>query len=499
MPMEAPKVFATPGEECVHFLPISSLKKTYAVFRISGNEKVSCDLKALPLRVVATDDGHFEIIDGFKRLQAWVQEGRTRVPVVLESPGTRADHKRLLLLANRPRRTLNPLEEASVVSSLLEEDGLSVSAVAKLLGRSKEWILKRRAFVLHLSDRAQQALAQRGIGLTSASLLTGFPRADQDDLLLSAETHALTNAELLALLHTWKVTKTIAERRTFLKDPKAILKPPLPRTLSERARHLEFQLQQVQQAISDFRFLRLPEDLAPPERRRLQALYRAIHKELKDLPAPCGPTANPSSPDGPTSNGSLTQPLEVPSSAAGETTDSSHHHKEKLYVQTPLPLSESQFRRPSIDQRNGPERLGNEDHCPTPGLVQKNHPSGARRAWPDLQDSHKGAQDRSIFGADRQGGCRWPVGGTNLSRDNRLGLHGRKNHPRRPGSPRESSSAPKESTPHSQETFRDSSGGRNASGLVPGSRYHCGETHKDSPARGHLGPQSPSVRRDLPQ
>ena len=488
MLISSTETLATPGEEFVRSLAISQLRTTYAVFRTSGGDPGLCDLKALPLRVVATDDGHFEIIDGFKRFEAWTGEGQTRVPVVIESPGTRAEHKRLLLLANRPRRTLNPLDEASVVSSLLEEDGLSVSAVAKLLGRGKEWVLKRRAFIHDLSERAQQALARSVIGPTLASHLTGLPVADQDAFLISAEAHALTNAERLALLHAWKLTKTAAQRRTLLENPTAVLKPAPAPTLSVRARQLEHQLQQVLQAVSGFRSLHLPADLPPAESRRLEALHRAVRQELEALTVSRGPTVNTSFPDGP-----ATFP------AAEEIAGSSHHDKEEPYVQTPFPISGSRCPRPPDDHRPGRKGLWLEEHCPSVEPVPQNRPAGARRAWPDLGESPEGAQDRSVSGADRSGRPEGPVRGANLSRDLCYGLSGRENDSRRPGSPSESPASAEVTTPHCQTTLRNSSGSRNAGGLVPGNHHHCREAHTNSPARRHPGPQPSPVCRHLPQ
>lgn len=137
MPPRQPASPLATGEGAFHTVSRVRLRTTYAAFRSCRSPRLTSELKPLPLRVVATDDGHFEVIDGFKRLASWSDEGREQIPVVIESPGTQAEHKRLLLLANAPRRTLNPLDEASIVCSLLEEDGLTVTAVSKLLDRKK--------------------------------------------------------------------------------------------------------------------------------------------------------------------------------------------------------------------------------------------------------------------------------------------------------------------------------------------------------------------------
>ena len=69
-------------------------------------------LAPLPLRVAAKSDGTYEVLDGFKRLSRWRQDGHTHVPVVVEEA---ADSpvvcKARLLEANTPRRTLSPMDE----------------------------------------------------------------------------------------------------------------------------------------------------------------------------------------------------------------------------------------------------------------------------------------------------------------------------------------------------------------------------------------------------
>jgi len=79
----------------------------------------------MPLRVAEVTRGRYEVIDGHKRLAAWKAQGHTQVPVVVEPVASVVDHKRRLLAANAPPRTLTALDEARVVASLVEDDKLS--------------------------------------------------------------------------------------------------------------------------------------------------------------------------------------------------------------------------------------------------------------------------------------------------------------------------------------------------------------------------------------
>jgi ParB-like chromosome segregation protein Spo0J len=80
--------------------------------------------------VWASEEGAYELLDGFKRLERWRGAGAARVPVVIESLSNPLDAKTALLAANAPRRTLSILDEARVVASLRHDDGLGPKTIA---------------------------------------------------------------------------------------------------------------------------------------------------------------------------------------------------------------------------------------------------------------------------------------------------------------------------------------------------------------------------------
>src|SRR3989304_5974282 len=113
--------------------PMQSPKPIYACLRPGAIHQHPNDTAELPIRVVPTDDGLYEVIDGFKRLEGWREQGKALIPVVLECPSRAEEHKRLLLLANSPPRTLTALDEARVVCSLLTEEALTQNTIARML------------------------------------------------------------------------------------------------------------------------------------------------------------------------------------------------------------------------------------------------------------------------------------------------------------------------------------------------------------------------------
>ena len=134
-------------------LPVEHLATTLAPLRGPRTDPAS-SLAPLPLRVAARNDGTYEVLDGFKRLASWTHDGHTHVPVVVED-ALGVVRKARLLEANAPRRTLSPMDEARVVRSLADEDHLTPTQIAKLLGRGRGWVDRR----LMLGRRLTPAVA----------------------------------------------------------------------------------------------------------------------------------------------------------------------------------------------------------------------------------------------------------------------------------------------------------------------------------------------------
>ncbi len=268
-------------QEHVCYLPVACLRTSFSSLR-AGSHAVGpeCELRPMPLRVVASDEGYFDIIDGFKRFSTWVGEGKKQVPVVIESPGTRPEHKRLLLLANAPRRMLTPLDEGCVIRSMIEEDGLTVPGVAKLLGRKKTWVSQRAALIDGLTPLAKQKVASGEIGPTLAHHLTTLAKKEQDELLDCFSRHPLRQREQLVVLQGYRAGDAF-DRKRLLAAPLSLLSPDPSPALSLRVHAMEKRLGEISQAISDLGSFRIPSDLAPAECRRLEALIQALLRESR--------------------------------------------------------------------------------------------------------------------------------------------------------------------------------------------------------------------------
>jgi hypothetical protein len=174
----SPPADSVGGTVCL--VPLERLRTTFAALRSGGSTSRPDELAALPLRVVPTADGSLEVLDGFKRLASWRATSVATVPVVVEQAATAVECKRRLLLANAPRRTVTALDEARVVCSLVNDDGMTPKAVERLLHRKTAWVACRIALGTRLSSQSAEWVARGRMGPTLAHALTTLAHKDQD-------------------------------------------------------------------------------------------------------------------------------------------------------------------------------------------------------------------------------------------------------------------------------------------------------------------------------
>jgi len=268
----------------VSFVPLESLRTSLEVLR--GGRKplgAHAELCELPLRVVATDDDAFEVLDGFKRLSRWRALGLERVPVVVERPRSSAEAKAALLLSNRPPRTLTPMDEARVVFALRHEDGLGPAAIAEVCGRKRRWVLNRLTLAERLSPEVAKRVDAGQVGVTLAHALCAFKTEEQEALAAASERHRLTLKEALALLSAYRVAEGDAERRRLLAEPLPTVRPEQRSAspLTALGARIEERFDRAEAALEALADFSLPDEgLAPAERRRLEARRRAMQHKL---------------------------------------------------------------------------------------------------------------------------------------------------------------------------------------------------------------------------
>ena len=262
------------------FLPIHEIGTSWCDLRCGASRVKASDLRDMPIRVVL-QDGRYEVIDGFKRLDRWKQAGIDRVPVLVECCTDGLSPKRFLLESNSSKRTICAVDEAMVIESMIKDDGLTVRCVANILGRRKEWVVGRRS-LLRLSSNARQLLASGRISLMVARLLTAISHKDQDAILAAVEKHSLKMRETQLLIQTWRAASD-EEKPSLLADPLFKKEQQISPNYSARLKALEAKLSAIRNALDEFQHLIIPQDLAQAESRRLRALCASIQNQINQM------------------------------------------------------------------------------------------------------------------------------------------------------------------------------------------------------------------------
>ncbi len=193
--------------ETIAELALPALGQRFAALRIANPSAESSVLKSMQKYgqlspVVANraeGEGTYELLDGFKRFRAAQKLGLDRLKARVFALGSRASWVAILQL-NWAGTTVNHLEGALVLVSLVREDGLAQDEVAVLVDRDKSWVSRRVSLVERLCEEVKESLR---LGLFSGSLgreLARLPRGNQEAALACVHKHGLTWRETSRLV-----------------------------------------------------------------------------------------------------------------------------------------------------------------------------------------------------------------------------------------------------------------------------------------------------------
>ena len=120
-----------------------------------------------PVVVIRQGEG-YQLVSGERRTRAALLAGFDSIPAIVRKYSDR-DRAEIAIVENIQREDLNPLEEAAAYQTLMEEFGLTQSAMAEQVGRSRAHI----ANTLRLLDLGPEARAY----LSSGKITAGHARA----------------------------------------------------------------------------------------------------------------------------------------------------------------------------------------------------------------------------------------------------------------------------------------------------------------------------------
>jgi ParB-like chromosome segregation protein Spo0J len=150
--------------------------------------------------VVCLRQGHYELIDGFKRLAAArTISGMSRVSIRMLLADERGA-KAAIYGLNRAGGKTRELEDAWIVHALVREDGLTQVEVAELLGRHKSWVCRRLALIERLGPEAKDELRVGLLCPTAARQIVRLPVGNQVETLDVIRREKLSTVELTAMV-----------------------------------------------------------------------------------------------------------------------------------------------------------------------------------------------------------------------------------------------------------------------------------------------------------
>ena len=138
-----------------------------------------------PILVRPLGTGMYQIVAGERRWRAARMLGLDEVPVNIKELSD-LEAMQIAIVENLQRENLNPLEEASGYSELIEKFGMTQEKVAKLVGRSRSAVANA-VRLLTLPESVQKMVESGDLSAGHARALLAF---DDEELLISTAQEA---------------------------------------------------------------------------------------------------------------------------------------------------------------------------------------------------------------------------------------------------------------------------------------------------------------------
>lgn len=165
------------------FDSIQDLKEETVRAMVPSMQKIGV---ILPLVVVGPNSrtGTYDLLDGRHRLEAAKRAGLTHVPVVVRKT-KKADAILTQVVANTQRTTLTELEEGCAYKAMVDKDGMTMTEVAGIIGKTKAYVSQRIALT-RTAPEVQSALETEQINFSDARRIGGLAKGDQVAALTDA-------------------------------------------------------------------------------------------------------------------------------------------------------------------------------------------------------------------------------------------------------------------------------------------------------------------------
>jgi len=126
-----------------------------------------------PLTVRETDDGHYQLVAGERRLRAARSVGLIEVPVYILSVDTDVEMMEYALIENIQREDLNPIEQAEAFALLHSKYDLKQEEIADRVGKSRPAVANYLR-LLRLPQEIKDSLTKDDLSMGHARALLGL-------------------------------------------------------------------------------------------------------------------------------------------------------------------------------------------------------------------------------------------------------------------------------------------------------------------------------------
>ena len=153
----------------------------------------------LRVRPDPTDPGFYQLVYGERRLRAAGAAGLSELPCEIVAH-TDAQMIEIGLAENIQRQDLDPLEEAHMFRTLLEQQGYSQRSLAERIGKDKGYVENRLA-LLRVPEDVQQMVVQRPESMSAARAIAKLPTPEERRPLIDGVLAGrLTKQDIYALV-----------------------------------------------------------------------------------------------------------------------------------------------------------------------------------------------------------------------------------------------------------------------------------------------------------
>jgi ParB/RepB/Spo0J family partition protein len=224
--------------ESLQVISLCKIGNRYAGLRIvmpSAEKEMTKSLsrygQLTPVVVCRHKDG-FELVDGFKRLQAGRKLGLESL-LCREMRVSSRVLKAAIIQLNRQGRSISALEEALVIRSLNHDDGLMQEEIGVLLDRHKSWVSRRLALAERLCEEVLESIRLSLVTPSHGRELSKLPRGNQEMALEAILKYRFTSREterlvrLLIVRPRWEHAQILRSPEMFQSQPCPVRRAPL--------------------------------------------------------------------------------------------------------------------------------------------------------------------------------------------------------------------------------------------------------------------------------